>query len=258
MLEVIYLGTGAAIPSRGRDNTSLAIDDGETVTLIDTSGSPLKRLAEAGIAGDRLARVIITHEHLDHTFGFPSLLQSLWLSGRRAPLAVYALPAVWRVLDGLMNLYHLGSWPNAFTIERHPIEAGEPPFVETSAMAIRASHGQHSVPSVGLRVETAEASLTYSSDTAPCASIIDLARGSDVLIHESTFLAGDESPAGRFGHSTARQAAEVALEAGAGRLALIHFTPAARDELARLAHAASVVYSGPVDVPGDGDRLRLA
>jgi len=257
MLEVIYLGTGAAVPGPSRDNTSLVLDDGETVTLVDTSGSPLKRLAEVGIAADRLTRVIITHEHLDHTFGFPSLLQSLWLTGRRTPLAVYALPQTWRLLERLVDAYRPGSWTDGFPIERHTIEAGERPFVETSTLAIRAARGRHSVPTVGLRVETERAGLTYSSDTAPCASIIELAQGSDVLIHEATFLAGSEATANQLGHSTARQAAEVARAAGVGRLVLIHFTPADVDDLTRLATAATAVYAGPVDVPTDGERLRL-
>src|SRR5438067_11725779 len=63
MLTVHFLGTGAALPGPGRDNTSLAVDDGQSVTLVDASGSPLKRLREAGVDPDRLARVIITHQH---------------------------------------------------------------------------------------------------------------------------------------------------------------------------------------------------
>lgn len=258
MLTVHYLGTGSAVPGPGRDNTSLALDDARDVTLVDTSGSPLKRLADAGIAHDRLARVIITHEHLDHTFGYPSLLQSLWLAGRRAPLDVYAQAATWRLLDRLTAVYRDDGWERAFPVRKHAIESGERPFLETPEVSIRSARGQHSVPSIGIRAETASgSSLTYSSDTAPCDEIRELAGGADVLIHEATFLAGEEQPAARFGHSTARQAAEVAVAAGVQRLVLIHFTPTNPRDLAELKQGAEAIFHGVVTVPSDLDRQSL-
>jgi len=258
MLTVNYLGTGSAVPGPGRDNTSLALDDGREVTLVDASGSPLKRLADAGITHDRLSRVIITHEHLDHTFGYPSLLQSLWLAGRKEPLDVYAQRVTWRLLDQLTGLYQVER-EDAFPVRKHVIESGERPFLETPEISVRAARGQHSVPSVGLRVETAGGSIvTYSSDTSPCDEIRELARGATVLIHEATFLAGEEQQAARFGHSTARQAAEVAAAAGVERLVLIHFTPVGSEDLAKLRQGAEAVFSGFIEAPSDLDRVRLA
>jgi ribonuclease Z len=259
MLTVHYLGTGAAVPSPGRDNTSLALDDGRDVTLIDTSGSPLKRLGEAGIAPDRLSRVIITHEHLDHTFGYPSLLQSLWLRGRTEPLDVYAQASTWRVLDGLTTLYRAQNWKGAFLVRRHSIEPGDRPFLETESISFRAGRGQHSVPSVGLRIEMpAGASFVYSSDTSPCDAIRNLASDANVFVHEATFLGGMEQQAGALGHSTARQAAEAASAAGVKRLVLIHFTPSGPDDLRLLQRDAAAVFSGPIDVPSDLDQLTLS
>lgn len=258
MLTVIYLGTGAAVPSPGRDNTSLALDDGGEVTLIDASGAPLKRLAEAGIQHHRLRQVIITHEHLDHTFGFPSLLHSLWLTGRREPLAVYALDATWPLLDRLVDAYRPSTWTGAFPLERHVIAAGERPFLQKPTLTIRAAPARHSVATVGLRVESSAGSVVaYSSDTSPCQAISGLARAADLLIHEATFLAGEEDHALAVGHSTGRQAAEVAVAAGARRLALIHFTPAEPGELAALRAGAAAVFPGPIDVPSDLDRVGL-
>jgi ribonuclease Z len=259
MVAVICLGTGAAVPAPSRDNTSLVVDDGESLTLVDASGSPVKRLAEAGLDPERLARVIITHEHLDHTYGYPSLLQSLWLMGRRAPLPVYAIAETWRFLDRLVDAYRPASWPDGFPIERHDVEPGDRPFLEDDHLAIRAAPGQHAVPSIGLRVETPSGgAFVYSSDTAPCPAIAELAHGTQLLLHEATFRAGAEELANRLGHSTARQAGEVAAAAGAGRLALIHFTPAAPDDLAGLRDDAATAFAGQVSVPIDRDRFEVA
>lgn len=259
MPTLVYLGTGAAVPGPRRDNTSLAFDDGREVTLVDASGSPLKRLAEAGLPHQRLARVIITHEHLDHTFGLPSLLQGLWLLGRRESLPIYALPETWRFLDRLIDAYRPASWTDGFPIDRRTIIPGSGPFLETPTFSARAALGRHSAPCVGLRFETADGgSFAYSSDTSVSREIEELARDCDLLAHEATYLAGREAEALAVGHSTARQAAEAAARAGVARLALVHFTPVGDGDLAALRAGAATAYTGPIDVPSDYDRQVLS
>jgi ribonuclease Z len=257
MLTIVYLGTGAALPAPARDNTCLALDDGAEITLVDASGSPLKRMADAKVDHRRLARVIITHGHADHTFGFPALLSTLWLAGRTEPLPVFALEETWRVLDGLIAVYWPGGWTHGFPIERHTLIADERPFVETPSLSLRAAKGQHSVPCIGIRAQSAEGHVfTYSSDTTSCAAIVDLAKDADLLAHESTFTSGQEQLAQQLGHSTAGHAAWTAVRAGAKRLALVHFTPTEESHLEALRYGAAW-FSGPVDIPSDGDRITL-
>lgn len=67
-------------------------------------------------------------------------------------------------------------------------------------------------------------SVVYSGDSAPTESIEKLARGATVLIHEATTMEDLEKDANLWGHSSARQAAEIAKSAGVGQLFLTHFS----------------------------------
>ena len=65
-------------------------------------------------------------------------------------------------------------------------------------------------------------SVAIFGDTAPCASALELAKGVDVMVHETTLDASMEEKANSRGHSSTRQAAMLAREAGVGRLIMTH------------------------------------
>lgn len=67
-------------------------------------------------------------------------------------------------------------------------------------------------------------SVVYSGDTAPSSEILRLARRATLLVHEATAAAELEEEANSWGHSSARQAAELARDAAVGALFLTHFS----------------------------------
>ena len=83
-------------------------------------------------------------------------------------------------------------------------------------------------------------SVVFSGDTMPCPAITEAARGTDLLIHDATYGEdADEGQALTYGHSTFRQAAELAAQAGAKRLWLTHFSQMLRRPEDYLPNAAA-------------------
>lgn len=72
--------------------------------------------------------------------------------------------------------------------------------------------------------------IVFSGDTEPCQSVRELARGADLLVHEATYAQRDKELALRSGHSTAKEAAQLAREAGVKKLCLTHFSPRYENE----------------------------
>ena len=66
--------------------------------------------------------------------------------------------------------------------------------------------------------------ITYSGDTMPCEEIINFAKDSTILIHESTYKAEDKDKADLHAHSTSVDAANIALNSNSKELILTHIS----------------------------------
>ncbi len=257
-----FFGTSGAIPSPARDNTALAFYSPDEIVLADCSGSPYQKILKAGLDPMRVSSLIVTHRHVDHLYGLPSLAHNMGLTGRRATLHVFALRETMPFLRGFMDLFPLEEkMPYRIALVEIPPKEGHL-VLEARGFRVLSTPVKHGAPNIGLRVEfdapSERGAVVYSCDTSPCPSLIALARGADILIHEATFLHGDAARASSDGHTTGYQAGEVAAQAGVKRLILCHFAASLHDRVDELQREARQTFAGPVEIPEEFREYRVA
>jgi ribonuclease Z len=99
-------------------------------------------------------------------------------------------------------------------------------------------------------------SLVYTGDTRPSLAVIQAAKEADLLIHEATFGGDELARAKETGHSTAAEAARVAFEAGARRLALTHISSRYNRDTSELLAEAKAVFPETV-IARDGMTIEV-
>ncbi len=237
MATLYLLGTGSSISDPERTTTMLAVENSNSLVIIDCGGDALQRLMQSSFSLQdigKLEAIFITHEHIDHVSGFPLLLQKLWLAGYKKDLDVYGIkPALEQVknLVNAVNTFKTKPFDTMPKLQWHEIAYQDNVLaLENDNWCVNASPGIHGVPVMGLRILDKEGGglLAYSSDTQKSDSIIRLAEGVNILVHEAT----GNAPT----HSSAEQAAQVAEAAKVKELLLVHLPPEAflsEDEIAQ-------------------------
>lgn len=252
MARIVILGSAAVVSDATHDNTHfLLIGDHGTPILVDCGSNPLGKIKDLGIGDDGLGDVILTHFHPDHVSGVPNMLMHMWQLGRQAPLRFYGLPHCINRTEDLMTAFSWETWPNFFPVTFHRVRERDcAPVLENDEFRILAWPVQHFIPTIGLRIENKITGnvLAYTCDTEPTASLLDLGRDADMLIHEA---AGSG-----MGHSSPRQAGETATQVGARALYLIHYQVWNTDPRPFVPQAQET-YDGPVTLCEDYDEYEF-
>jgi ribonuclease Z len=99
--------------------------------------------------------------------------------------------------------------------ERGALQRGEP---------VALADGRVVTPDQVLGEPRPGRTVVIAGDTAPCSTVLEAARGAELLVHEATFLEDERERARETMHSTALEAAELARDADVTMLALTHLS----------------------------------
>jgi ribonuclease Z len=168
-----------------------AVVVGRRVLLFDAGTGVERRLAAAHLPVNGVDALFLTHLHSDHILGLGDLVFTSWIFGRDRPFPVYGPTGTKAMLEHLYQAF-------AVDIEAREIDYGvaggyrvnareiAPGVVYDSGgvrvTAFRVEHGR--LQAFGYRIDTPTRSIVISGDTRPSETLIRMATGVDVLIHE--------------------------------------------------------------------------
>jgi ribonuclease Z len=292
-MEITLLGTGSPLPSGNRCGVGQVIANGEDRVLIDCGWGAARKLIASGIPLGAINHAFFTHMHSDHISDLPDLLMMRWtLGGATDPLTIYGPEGTREMVEGFRaglnpdvryRFAHHGEKlsPDGIECVVHEVPATAAPSVNATVGSITVSSFEVDhfpvVPAFGFRVETGGKSAVFSGDTKKCDTLVQASKGADVLVSEALHLGmmQDRIKLARSRnmermaqileeacdyHAPTLEVAEMARDAGVGRLVISHLIPPIADEgaeLERFVEGMSAVYGGEITIARDGQKFEI-
>jgi ribonuclease BN (tRNA processing enzyme) len=242
-MRMTVLGGCGAWPAAGQACSGYLVEHDGFRVLVDPGYAIVPRLLER-VAADAVDAVLISHSHPDHCADLHPLLRARVLGAATPPAAlpVHSLPGA---ADRVLALDGPGKLEGAAAVAGFTAGAS----FEVGPFRVDTWPLPHHVPNAGLRLTAGGRVLAYTGDTGPDAAIVELARDADLFLAEASFPERVPADAAPY-LSSARQAAEAAAAAGAGRLLLTHLLPGTDPN--RAEDAARGAYPGELAVARGG------
>src|SRR5216684_7774637 len=243
--QIVMLGTGTPRPDPARSGPATALVVNGTPYLVDFGPGVVRRIASAydtgvtafGFAATAVTTVFLTHLHADHTAGYPDLILTPWILGRRKPLDVYGPKGLRAMTQHVLKAWGIDIEDRVTGIDRLPrggcrVNAHEiAPGVIYADHNIRvtafpARHGH--LDAFGFRFETPDRVIVISGDTAPTPNLAEHCGGCDVLIHEAYSQETYERVTRKWQryrrnyHTSSKELAALAARVNPGLLVLYH------------------------------------
>lgn len=269
--KIIMLGTGTPRPNPDRSGPATAIVVGDRAYLIDFGPGVVRRAAAAAAKGypavepAKIKVAFLTHLHSDHTAGYPDLMLTPWIFGRKE-LDVYGPEGTEEMTEHLRAAYRRDIENRTQGMEHAPpliVRAHDvkPGIVykddRVTVRAFPVAHGEWS-QAFGYRFETPDRIIVISGDTSPSKELIANCQPCDVLIHEvqSTTYNVETIPdwpayRARY-HTTTDQLADIANRTKPGLLIVYH-NAANESGLQEILRQIQRTYNGQVVIGHDLD-----
>ena len=250
--KLTILGCGSAKPTRTTSPSGQWLDLCDKSFLVDCGEGVILTMQRLGLHTGRLYNIFISHLHGDHCFGLMGLLTTLALLKRTQPMHIYAHPDLEKLLKPMLD-YHCAD--RTYDIIFHPINPRKHEVIyEDRTVTVETIPLKHSVPTCGFlfnetrRKKNEDGSFervtrkryAYCSDTMYSEKIVPIIEGVETLYHETTFLQDKAQRCKEVKHSTAADAAKIAVMAKAGKLILGHYSARVEDHSLFLAEAKPI------------------
>jgi len=149
-VNVIFLGTGAGIPSKARNVTSIALqllEERNEIWLFDCGEATQHQILHTSIKPRKIEKIFITHLHGDHIYGLPGLISSRSFQGGETPLTIYGPEGTEQFVKTALSVSHTYlTYPIKFVNVKEGI------IFDDTSFQVRAKKIEHGIDSYGYRV----------------------------------------------------------------------------------------------------------
>lgn len=263
--SIVILGSGSPQFNPERSGPSALIQYRKQYFLVDMGNGTQARLYELGVSLRDIAAILLTHHHLDHNEEFiPILIYRLLRGGK---VNIIGPPGTEKFVSFALQFY---AEDMAYRMKRRGrmlTDTFEPNIREVKGgegfrlgdMKVTTAKVNHTIYTVAYRFEANGQSIIISGDTAYSDSLIELARGADILVldsGESIIRHGTDRRPGRRAaqqnqaHPTLQDVCTMAEKSGAKKIVLTHIPPGEVDEASTI-KTINKCYHGQVIVARD-------
>lgn len=238
-LKITVLGASGTYAGTDGACTGFLVRSDDAAVMMDAGPGTLANL-QRHMPLTGLDAVVLSHSHPDHWLELPVLRNALRYVFQFDGLNLYATAETLEMADVLTGSAMSPTFRDHTITDGSTFEIGDQRWL--------CSRTDHPVETLAFRVDAGGRSFAYTADTGPGWSIGELCPPDlgpvDLALSEATFLhdSAERNPV----HLSARQAGELAREAGARRLVLTHILPVGSPGAS--AAEASSAYGSPVDV----------
>jgi ribonuclease Z len=149
-MELIFLGTGAGVPSKERNVSAVMLDllqELNSMWLFDCGEATQHQILHTAIKPRKISKIFITHLHGDHIFGLPGLLSSRSFQGGTDTLTVYGPPGIKKYIDTSLAV---SGTRLAYQLEVKEIDEGL--LFEDQYFTVQCRKLDHGILSYGFRI----------------------------------------------------------------------------------------------------------
>ncbi len=250
-MKLTLLGTGTPFPSLERASSSYFLQIGTDLILFDCGPGSYRRILESKYAVTDITHIVFSHFHYDHCADFAAIALARWdhLAETGGELKVYGPHHVTNFVEKLFGKDGAFA-PDQDARTLHDASLGyfrargggdvrariSPLVTELSPgeevrtrnwtlRTVEVPHAQPYLQCLGFRVDTETQSFCYSGDSCYTEAFIELAHGSDVMIHMCHRISGSELSDGALRSSAGHMdVARIAAKAGVTKCVLTHLS----------------------------------
>ncbi|HWW87840.1 MAG TPA: MBL fold metallo-hydrolase [Vicinamibacterales bacterium] len=246
--RLILLGTGGGpLPRKASSAPAQVIISNNTAYVVDCGNGVARQLVFANVPLPSLRHIFITHHHSDHNADYGNLILLAWAAGLKTRVDTWGPQPLERMTRLFFDM-------NATDIDTRIADEGRVPLVplvnaheltreglvmQDENLKVSSALVAHPpMTAFAYRFDSADRSIVISGDTARSDSLVKLAQGADVLVHEAMYPPAVDRLVARVpnastlkkhlidSHTSAEDCGRVATAAGVKTLVLSHFVPA--------------------------------